>query len=225
MEFDLNVSGRELKGTSNAKKLRKQGLIPGIVYGHGEKTKPILIPIQDLDLLLKKVSHDVVIVKLSIDSTWKKRCILKSIQVDPLTDKPNHADFQILKKEAITIKVPVILNGEAPGVKAGGILDHNMRELHVKVLPDKIPEHVEIDISDLEMGHAIHISDLKYEDLEFLDPPDTPIVSVIVPKKIEVAEVAPVAVEEGVEVEEEVKEEEKPEEAEKKETTKEETKS
>lgn len=207
MEFDLSVSGRELIGTSNAKKLRKKGLIPGIVYGHGERSKSILIPIQDLDRLLKKIAHDVVIVKLSIDSSRKTRCVLKSIQVDPLTDRPTHVDFQILKKEPIIIKVPVTLFGEAAGVKTGGILDHHMRELTIKVVPEKIPEHIEINVSDLDLGDAIHISDLEQKDYEFIDPVDTAVVSVIIPKKVEVAEVAAVVAEEEVSEE---KEEEKP---------------
>ncbi|HID32118.1 MAG TPA: 50S ribosomal protein L25 [bacterium (Candidatus Stahlbacteria)] len=202
MDFDLKAISRVETGSHQAKKFRRQGLIPGVVYGHGEKSRTISVPFNDLSRLLKKLEHDVVIIRLKIGSSWKRRCVLKSVQVDPLTDLPNHVDFQILKEE-ITIRVPVVLKGEAKGVKAGGILDHHLRELMIRVRSEKIPEHIEIDISELGLGEAIHVGDLKKTDYEYLDTPDTPIVSIIVPRKVEVAEIAEVA---------EVVPEEKPEE-------------
>jgi len=213
MEFEINAVGREKSGSNYARKFRREGFIPGVVYGHGERSRPILVPVKDLNRLLRHLKHDVVIVKLNVDSTWKRRCILKSVQVDPLTDQPSHVDFQILKKEPITIKVPVVLKGEAVGVKSGGILDHHLRELTIKVLPDRIPEHIEVDISQLGLGEALHIEDLPDRGFEYLDPPDAPVVSIIIPKKLEVVEVAPVA-------EEVVEEKEPKEEKEEKEETK-----
>ena len=126
-------------------------------------------------------------------------CVIKSIQHNPITGKLFHIDFQhIHKKEKIRTSVPILLIGEAPGVKNGGILEQNLHEVMIKCLPTDMPAYIDVDISALELDQTVHLYDIEMPNVEFELSKETPIISMIVPKAVAV-EVKPEAAEEGVE--------------------------
>ncbi len=181
----LKVSSRNKKGKQFARKVRKEGKIPGIIYGHGEESLGVLIDRKEFVELLGKLKSESTILDILVDSKEKLPCIIKSIQKNPFNDQLLNVDFQhIHLKEKISVKVPIMLKGESPGIKQGGILDHHLREVEIKCLPDDVLPHIEVDISKLKMGDSLHISDLHFDRIEFLAPKDTTVVSILVPKEV-----------------------------------------
>lgn len=145
----------------------------------------MLVDHKEFQRLLEGLKSESMILDVEVDGKDKLPCIIKSIQKNPLTDQLFHVDFQhIHLKEKITVKVPVLLKGEAPGVKQGGLLDHHLREIEIKCLPDDVIPNIEIDVSQLKIGDAIHISNLHFDRIEFLVPKDTTLVSVLVVKEV-----------------------------------------
>jgi large subunit ribosomal protein L25 len=201
MEYKLKAEERESSGKLLSKKMRRQGSVPGVIYGRGEKTVNLTIDEQELSKLLDKIKGHSPIVELTVGDNPPTKAIIKTMQREALSKKLLSIDFQkIHAREKVTMNVPVILKGTAVGVKdEGGILDHPLRSIPVRCEVDKVPEHIEIDISELRVGHSIHISDLKLEGVEFTLAIDAPIVSVLVPRKI--VEVAAPVVEEAAEPE------------------------
>ncbi len=187
----LKVEKREEFGTSRVKKLRKSGYIPGVIYGHAGENYPVKINLKDFQHFLAEIHGETQLITLKMDGE-EKQVFIKEIQRDPLYGRPIHVDFQIAYAgEKIELTVPVVLKGEAKGVKLGGVVDFITRELTIYVLPSKSIPHIEIDITDLGVGDSIHVRDLKLDpDIEILEPPDTPIVSILAPKKGAVEEVS-----------------------------------
>lgn len=197
MEYSLKAKERNGIGTSASKKLRREGLVPGVIYGHRDNPVTIAVSEREFNILLDKIKGHSPIINLELGETAMK-VVLKSLQRAPISKRILSVDFQrIHAKEKVTLKIPVILKGSPIGVKMGGILDHPLRAIPVKCEIEKVPEHIEIDISGLKLGHSIHISELKIEGVEFMLPPDTPVVTVLTPRKL---------VEEAVAVTEEIKE-------------------
>lgn len=223
IEVELTAKLRKERGKSAAKRLRKQDLIPGVLYGHGEETFPLWVEGKAFRMIEHSTSGENVIINLTVDGEPKKT-IIKEVQIDPLTRNVLHIDFQhIHAKEEVVVEVPIIAQGVPQGVKEGGILDHILRKVEVKCLPLEIPEHFEVDVSELSIGDSLRLSDLDMGDVKVLVDLGTPVVSVLAPKaKEEVLvaeeEVPPEEAEVEAEAEEEKKEErEEKEEKEKKE--------
>ncbi len=170
MTHEIEATLREERGKEKAKKLRKQGLIPGVFYEKGKEAIPLTFNGKDLQKFLGE-RHAIVEIKVK----GKKRnlkAIIKDIQTNPITDEVMHVDFQgVTMSEKLTAVVPVVLVGTPKGVKLGGMLEHLIRELEVECYPKDLPEKLEIDVSDLEVGDSIHVSDLKFENLRILDDP------------------------------------------------------
>ena len=202
MAETINCHTRTEKGTSAVKKLRRQGLIPGVVYGH--KTKPISVTVSEIEFLKiwRKITGKQVLLDLVVHKNDKETTIhgfLKDYQHDLVDRKFLHLDFhKVSASEKIRMAIPIELVGEAPGEKQGGIVDQLLREIEVEGLAGKLPEKITVDISALEIGDSIFISALKLADeLEILKHGEEPIVSVLAPKKVEEEVVAPVALEEA----------------------------
>lgn len=175
-----------------AKRLRRQGKVPGIFYGHGEKSIPIAVPELSLRPLIKTSATHVVNLRLDDGST--RTCILRDIQFDPVTDRPLHFDFFGLKEdEAVTIQVPVVVKGTAQGVKDGGILQHILHSVRVSCLPKYIPDHIEVDVTGLLMNRSIHVKELTIPNVKILENENSAVVAVVPPTIIKEAEVAPTA--------------------------------
>ncbi len=163
-----------------AKRLRRQGKVPGIYYSHGEKNIPVAVPELTLRPLIKtKATH---VINLKLDDGSVHTCILRDVQFDPVTDKPIHFDFFGLKEdEAVTIQVPVVLKGTAQGVKDGGILQHILHSVRVSCLPKYIPDHLEVDVTGLLMNRSIHVKDLSIPNVKILENENSAVVAVVPP--------------------------------------------
>jgi large subunit ribosomal protein L25 len=115
-----------------------------------------------------------------------KKCVIKEIQRDPVTGNFLHVDFLGVKMgEKIIVNVPLVLKGTAPGIKAGGIVEHLFRELEIECFPRHLPERLEVDVSTMEIGDSIHIKDLAFENIQIIDDPDETVVILEAPRVIE----------------------------------------
>lgn len=202
MANSIKAELRDAKGKSASRSFRREGVVPAVVYGRGEATQNIVINEKDFFRLLENIKGHSPIIDMEIGGKPLK-CVIKLIQRNPITLNLLHVDFQMVHaQEKISVAVPVILLGtdKAAGIKAGGVLDYHLREIPLRAEVDKIPAHINVDITELKLGHSIHLSDLKIDGVEFSLPVDTTIVSILHPRKIEEV-VAPVA-----EVAEEAKE-------------------
>ncbi len=174
----LKIEGqkREGLGKKEAKKLRAEGLIPGVLYGNDEV---VHLALSFSDLRSFVYTPDVYLIDLSVDGTVYK-ALIQDIQWHPVEEEILHIDF--LKVEAdlpVKIGVPVELTGTAKGIKAGGKIKFNMRKLRVKALAENLPDTIKIDITKLGIGDSIKVETLKRDNLEFLDNKSNLIVAVI----------------------------------------------
>lgn len=197
-EITLEAKRRTLTGKEKAKKLRKKGLIPAVVYGPGDEPLPLEINAQSLNSILRAGKGENVIITLNIDDdrAQQKKVLIREIQQDPVEGNILHVDFQhVLLTKKITVKIPVELTGIPVGVsKDGGILQHALRELEIECLPTDIPEKVEFDVSALKIGDSIHVKDAKLEGVTILSDLEGSIASVV-PPTIFKEEVVPAAAE------------------------------
>lgn len=185
MAYLVKATTRSETGKSKIRKLRRAGSFPAVMYGHGDPSLLLSIDSHEFKQLLKAIRGHSPIVELELDD-GRTRCVIKTIQRNPVTDELLHVDFQkVHADEKITMHVPVLLQGTAAGVKAGGLLDHILREVPVRATIDRVPEHFVIDISALQMGQSVHIADLPAEGIEFTLPRESPVVSILAPRKIE----------------------------------------
>jgi len=200
-EILITAKPRDKTGHGSARRLRSSGFVPAVLYGKGLDTVHLLLSEKELSKTLSKVSGESVLMNLKIEDKKKKASskegaskpvIIKELQQDPVTNDILHIDFQVIRlTEKLKIKVPTHVKGEAPGVKAGGILDHNLREIEIECLPRDIPERIEMNISNLEIGDVIHIKDLAFPPgVVPVEDKEVSILS-IVPPKVEEVEVVP----------------------------------
>jgi large subunit ribosomal protein L25 len=198
-EVTLEVVRREATGKGVAVKLRQQGKIPAVVYGGHRDPVAITVDRKAVSELIQKSEHGIrSIFLLKMAGTEQQRhAMIKDVQIDPLSRKMTHIDFvRVLMDEVVRVTVPVHLNGTAEGVKAGGVLDWQVRDLHVECLPSAIPDSVEVDMSGVGMHQYIRISDLKLPDgVKVLDDVERVVVGVT-HARAEVVE-TPVAAEAG----------------------------
>jgi len=159
---ELMVETRGESGSAAARRLRRRGLVPAVLYGRGIAPVALAVNAKSLRELIHAGGQNVV-VRLRIESGGDPPTVmLKEIQRDAIGGGVLNVDFQkISLTEKVTAQVPVILVGEAPGVKQGGVLDQVLREVEVESLPTDIPTSLELDISELEVAHSLHVSDLS----------------------------------------------------------------
>ena len=182
--FELKGKKREATGKKDTNKLRKQEMVPCVVYGAGEVTHFYTHKNEFKDLVY---SSEVFMVSLDIDGT-KMKSIIKEIQFQPVTDELLHIDFlQIEDNKPFAIDLPIRLVGTSPGVIKGGRMRARRRYVKVFGLLADMPDVFEINISKLEVGQSIKVSSLSDDKLKFLDPADTQIVAVIIGRAIATA--------------------------------------
>jgi large subunit ribosomal protein L25 len=200
-EVTLEVARREQSGKGVARKLRQEGKIPAVVYGGHREAVPIVVDRKAVSELIQKSQHGVrSIFLLKMSGTDQQRhAMIKEIQMDPITRRMTHIDFvRVVMDEVVRVTIPVHVTGTAIGVKQGGLLDFQVRDLHVECLPGAIPDSIDVDISNLDVHEYIRIADLKLPDgVKVLDDPDRVAVGVTVPRA-EVVEAPVEVVEEGV---------------------------
>ncbi|MCS7232985.1 MAG: 50S ribosomal protein L25/general stress protein Ctc [Synergistetes bacterium] len=195
---ELRASIREKIGKGESKKLRREGYIPAILYGGSLGALPIKLQRGEVirNISERDIEHTVYTMKL--DDGKECDVLVKDIQVDPITDEVIHVDFLELEKgKAITVEVPIVIVGKevCKGVKMGGILEQYLWSVEVECLPRNIPDRIEVDVTNLEMGESIHVEDLQLpEGVKVLEDPETTVVVISEPVEEVVEEAAPAEV-------------------------------
>ena len=180
MKYELEVERREKAGKGVARQLRRQGKIPGVLYGGGKSQFLALEHNKARRLVLSQVGHTgLLTVRMPGES--EKVAVLKDHQLDPITGAILHIDlFEVSMEKSIRVKVPVSIVGAAPvGVKEGGILHQPLRELHIECLPGLIPDHIEVTGENLGVGQGIHVKEVEApEGVKILDDPELMVIHV-----------------------------------------------
>ena len=194
MATTATISARTREGTGKgaARTSRREGRIPGILYGHGEESVSLSVDANELQKLVHSISIENTIVDLDIGKGEPYKVLIREVQRHPFRDEFIHIDFfHVAMDEKIQVEIPIVLIGTPTGVKnKGGVMDHQLRELEVFCLPGNIPEKVEIDVTNLDIGDSIHVSDIQLPDVEVLTDLDRSVVAVLAPTVIEVEEAA-----------------------------------
>ncbi len=177
----LNAKKRTQIDKAARSLLRREGKIPAVFYSKHHEPIPVEVEERLVNpMVFTSKTH---LITLSVDKDKEFECIIKDVQFDPVTDRIVHVDFLGLQKdEKIQLEIPVQLVGSAIGIKEGGVLQHMLHKILIECFPSDIPAHIEIDITDLKLGQAIHISDLKPEKYTILNSEESMIASVTHPR-------------------------------------------
>lgn len=171
----VKASLRQEAGKKAANSLRKEGMVPAILYGGNDQK---LLQIDERQFNHIVYTPNVYLIDLDVDGEVT-RAILQDIQFHPVTDKVTHADFLMITNDSpVVISIPIKTLGNARGVINGGKLNVNRRKLKVKGLPSALTDGIEINIAPLRIGQAIKVKDIQVEGLQFLDPPNDVVISV-----------------------------------------------
>jgi large subunit ribosomal protein L25 len=197
----VEVTPRETFGKNASRRMRRAGQIPAILYGADKGPVPLTVDPSQIERILHSESGANTLFRLGLAGTEKQRFVMiKDYQVDPVKGELMHADFVRIKMdEVVEISVPIRIVGEAVGVKVdGGILEHVTRSVEVSCLPTDIPEHIDVDVSNLKIGDSIKVSDLQAtEQYTMLSDTGQTLVVCAAPAKEETAEAAPEEAEEA----------------------------
>jgi len=202
-QANLQAASRTATGKGAARSLRRDGKVPGVIYGHGREAETVTIDKSALNKMLFGISAGTTILDVAVDGRAPVKALIREIQRDSLRPAEIiHLDlYEVRSDEEITLAVPIRLIGIPDGVRNfGGVLDHVLRELEVEVLPSNIPEHVDLDVTALVIGHSLFVRDVTVANARILNDPDTPICTVVAPR----TEEAPAVVEEVVTTEPEL---------------------
>ena len=187
--IELAANTRTAKKRNQVRALRHTGRLPAVIYGSSEGTEQLEVDKKSFQRMMASTSATAVLVDLNLDGN-SRLALIQEVQHHPLSRQPLHVDFrEVRKDQQVHVTVPVIPLGEAVGVKvSGGNLEHVMRQIHVSGTPAALPEMIEVDISELDIGHTLHISDIAApEGVEFLENEGNPVFSVSRPR-VEVEE-------------------------------------
>ncbi len=177
----LEAAPRET-GKKATKAVRNDNNVPCILYGPDTDPVPFQVTINDLNRLIYQRTTPILSIEVDGDS-WN--CIMKEYDLHPVTDRPIHADFQVLTEgRPITLTVPIRYDGIPQGQKEGGDTQYNFREVRVRCLPGDIPDEIRVDVEDLEVGDSLHFYDLEVEGVEFQVRPEQTIVTVVAPLEV-----------------------------------------
>lgn len=159
----LKAAPRARTGSGRLNQMRREGWLPSVIYGRGAANLNLKVDAKSFGELLARSSSENIVVNLEIDGEGTRLAFLQAIQHDPLSGAALHADFLAIdSKTEITAHIPAHLNGEAPGVKAGGVIEQYVHALEITCLPDDLPETIELDISKLELGDSLHVGEVTY---------------------------------------------------------------
>ncbi|MBC7791779.1 MAG: 50S ribosomal protein L25 [Anaerolineae bacterium] len=189
---NLTATPRSETGKGAARKLRAERRIPAVIYGHHRQPQALSLDGRELDKLLDRIAAETTVVELALPSGSATRTLIREIQRHPFRREVLHVDFQeLVAGERITVDIPIVLIGNPNGVRnEGGVLDQVMRQVSVDVDPASIPNHFDLDVTNLELNESLHVSDLKLpEGVRILDDVSATVCVVSPPR---VAEEAPV---------------------------------
>ena len=182
-QVTLSAIKREKTGKEISKKLRKQGLIPAIVYGPRFQPLPIAVKFNELESILIKHKGETLLFNLELTDgePSKIQAILKDYQTHPITDKIIHIDFlAIHEEETITLDIPLEFLGKPVGISKGGVLEILLHELTIECLPSNIPDKIYIDISNLDVGDVLHVKDIKVpEGVKVINDPEETVLTIV----------------------------------------------
>ncbi|MES2765004.1 MAG: 50S ribosomal protein L25 [Bacteroidota bacterium] len=180
-DIALNVQRRE-PGRKIAKQLRREGFVPGVFYMNG--VEPIAFSVHPLQLRPIVYTRDTKMVQLHVEGeSAAHACVLKDITFDPITDKIVHFDLHgVSADKMMHVEVPINLTGISAGVRAGGLAEFVLHKIEVECLPGNMPEHIDVDVTNLEIGDSIHVSDLKLDNMRILTSGEAAIVTIVHPE-------------------------------------------
>ena len=200
--IELKADIRTTTGNGPARRLRQKGRIPAVLYGPGTESVLLSVNIRDIDRVFKKGRIGQALLNLVISNngeTSTKTVMVKELQLHPVSCDYLHIDFyEIAMDRKIMVNVPITTTGKAKGVEIGGILQIIRRELEVQCYPLDVPESIEIDITNLDIGDSIHVGDIQRQnEVEFLDDENFTVVTIVSPKIEEKVEEEEEEIEEG----------------------------
>jgi large subunit ribosomal protein L25 len=182
----LTATPRTTSGKGPARSLRSAGRIPGVVYGHARQPQALTLDTREFEKLLSHIAAESTVIELSLDGHTTKT-LIREIQRHPFKRQILHVDFQeLVAGEKVQVNIPIVLLGVPEGVRAsGGIMDQTLRELSIRVDPSSIPDHIEVDVTDVQIGHSIHVSELQLpEGVEVLNDAEAPVCVVAAPRAV-----------------------------------------
>ena len=185
--MNITVECKTRPEGSKARALRREGLIPAALYGHdGANSLSLTIPAKEAQILLRQAAVNNTLIDLTIpDKSWKGKALIREVQAHPWKRTLNHLSFfTVSAKQKVEIVVPVILTGKAAGTKEGGIVEQIMTEFNIVCSAGNIPESIEIDVTDFEIGGILHVNEIVLpEGVTVLDDPERTVISVVLPAK------------------------------------------
>jgi large subunit ribosomal protein L25 len=198
----LAASPRDKTGKGAARQIRFRKKVPAVIYGHGRPSQPLELDAKALEMALIGIEPASTIIEIELEGK-KSRTLIREIQRHPVRPDIIHVDFyEVRAGEKVTLQIPIHLTGTADGVRnAGGVLDQVMREVEIEVLPEHIPDRVELDVTPLLIGHSLHVRDLVIPNATILTQADLTIATVVPPRAEEVAVPTPEAAAEVAEPE------------------------
>lgn len=205
-EIRISAETRKERGKGLARRLRRQGTIPAVLYGRD--VEPVALSISSKDWrLLERHARSNAVIRMEIrdgEKLQERPVMIKEVQKGPVDQAVLHVDFlQVSMERAVQVEVPIHLTGQAAGVLKGGVVEQHLRTAMIESLPGQIPERIDVDISNLDIGDSIHIHEISIPGIKLLDPPDVAVVGVTPPEAEEKVEVAAPAAEEPAAVKEE----------------------
>jgi large subunit ribosomal protein L25 len=190
METILDAQVRDTFGKNEARRTRRAGRVPAVLYGgDGNPATPIAVAPKALLKILHSDAGQNTLISLKLDGGGDARVLVKAFQLDPITHEVLHADFyRVAMDKVLHVTIPILVHGEPKGVKQqGGVLEHIRREIEIEVLPADIPEHIDIDASELMLHQGVRVRDIAINPKwKPLSDPDLMLVHVILPKAEEV---------------------------------------
>lgn len=166
-QVTLEAQKRTATGTSAAKRTRRDGQVPGVVYGAQQDEYPIQVSAKEFGDLLRHSASENFLVNLQIEGAKEasKLALVQAVQHHPINNQILHIDFNAVREDTeIHANIPLHLTGDSPGVKSGGVLEQQHHELEIHCLPANLPEEVSVDIGELEMGDSLHVSDIVFPE-------------------------------------------------------------
>jgi len=185
--MNITVECKSRAEGSKPRALRREGLIPAALYGHdGANSVSLTIPAKEAQMLLRKAAINNTLIDLAVpDISWKGKALIREVQAHPWKRTLNHLTFfTVSAKQKVEIVVPVVITGKAAGTKEGGIVEQIMTELKIACAADSIPESIEIDVTNFEVGSILHVGEIVLPaGAEVLDDPERTAISIVVPAK------------------------------------------
>jgi large subunit ribosomal protein L25 len=183
-DVKLIAKKRDLQGSSNSRRLRKSGSLPGVIYSEGGEATAVQLNTHDFEQVLHHHSSESVIVEVSVEGAGDITALVQEVQHHPVSSDLIHVDLlKVDANVAIHVEIPVEVVGEAEGVKAGGSLELVLHNLLVECLPGDLAEYIEVDVSALEIGDVIHVSDITVDaKLKLIGDEDAIILTVAAPR-------------------------------------------